>query len=67
MHHWVFVQGACCLIAVWWHLELDAVIKQRKKLICFLAGGVSPFALPQIQIKWPSTKITAEKEGIHMQ
>lgn len=38
------VHRTCCLIAIWWHLQLDAVNKQCKMLICYLAGGVSPFA-----------------------
>ena len=61
MHHWFFVQGVCCLIAVWCHLELDAAIKQWKMPICFLAGGVRPSALTKIHIKWPLSQTATEK------
>lgn len=44
-----FMHRTCCLIAVWWHLQLDAVIKQHKMLICYLAGEVSLSTPSQFQ------------------
>lgn len=42
-----FEHRTCYLMAVWTHLQLDAVIKHCEILICYRAGGVSPFTPSQ--------------------